>query len=126
MEWDLTALERPIVDAVRHPRNPAFERELTRQMGRGLRVDVEHLNRLAGQRACTLGAAEYGSGLPEVSRDLEREAIDEMADARNYLVWRLDQIHRGLVEDDGRTEHLQIALRHVALAFEEIRRALRA
>lgn len=107
---------------VQRQRTRGFECEITRQVTEGIRVNVESLNLLAGQRA-DQAEHDYGHDFPELGRPLEREALEELADARNYIVWRLDAIHRGLDDQEWRVQHLQIALRHVALAFEEIRSA---
>lgn len=108
--------------ALREPRNPIFEQELTRHLATGLSVDVESINRFAGDRANN-GAGEYGTGFPERSRDLPREALEEIADLRNYLVWALERVHRGHAPDGLHVGHLQCALRHTILAFDEVSRA---
>ncbi len=106
-------------------RDRGFERETTNRAATGLGIDVEALNRLAEARADGLGHEAYGRDFPDIGRDLRREAIEELLDARNYVVWLLDAMQRGwiLAVNEDRTRHLQAALRHVILAFEEINRS---
>lgn len=99
-------------------RNRDFERRATREIAGALGVDIEALIAFAERRADHF-EGDYGHDFPDLSRNLEQEALDELADARNYVVWRLDAIHRGLCGGD--VEQLQIALKHVALAFAALR-----
>jgi hypothetical protein len=105
-------------------RNREFEDRATRELSRGLLVDVAALNAFAGRRA-DQGASDYRCDFPDPERDLEREVAEELADARNYLVWRLEQINRGLHDGHWKVCHLQRALRCVVLAFEETSKARR-
>ncbi|GAC1522495.1 MAG: hypothetical protein NVS3B1_07940 [Marmoricola sp.] len=103
-------------------RDRLFECNITRQIAGTIGVDVEPLNQFAEQRADGVGESEYRSDFPDLARNLTREACEELADARNYLVWRLDAHHRGLIDGPSEdVEQLQIGLRHVVLAFEAIR-----
>ena len=99
-------------------RNRDFERRATREIGGTLGVNIEPLIVFAERRADYF-QADYGHDFPDLERNLEQEALDELADARNYIVWKLDAIHRDLCEGD--VEQLQIALKHVALAFAALR-----
>ena len=72
------------------------------------------------------GAAIYGRDFPDLERNFEREGMDEGADWSLYVRWRLDAIRRGLCDDDGRTPYLQLALKHIALAYEATRQADRS
>src|SRR5581483_5124657 len=100
-----------------------FEDEATRYIVSGTAVDPTPINALAGSRA-DRAQQEYGHDFPSLERDLEREALEELADARNYIVWRLDAINRGLCGGAWRVEHLQRALRNVVVAFDDVRQAL--
>ena len=95
-------------------RDREFEQRAIREIAGCLGVDVEPLIAFAQHRA-DIGQAEYGHDFPDLARNLEHEALDELADAAIYVVWQLDAIHRGL--HDGDVERLQIVLKHVALAF---------
>ena len=99
-------------------RDRQFERAATREIAGCLGMDIEPLIVFAERRADHF-EGDYGHDFPDLSRNLEQEALDELADARNYIVWRLDAIHRGL--SGGDVEQLQIALKHVALAFAALR-----
>lgn len=104
-------------------RDRDFEGEAIRRIAAGLGVNVEPLVRFACQRADAF-ESEYGHDFPDLSRDLEREGLEEAADWTNYIVWRLDSIRRDMVEgQEWKIEHLQTALKHVALAFEATRAA---
>lgn len=59
---------------------------------------------------------------PEASpRDLIREALEELADCRNYLVWRIQQLR---TENGGTFEvfRVQAALAVVVLAWRAVKR----
>lgn len=101
----------------RADRDIAAECAMTKEIAT---VDVTALNRMATERAAQ-GALNYGTGAPELSRDLERDALEELADCRNYLVWRLDQIQRGIRDDMlWAVPNLQLALRSTAIAFDAL------
>jgi hypothetical protein len=104
-------------------RDKAFEATVVREMTRGIRVDPEPLIHLAQTRADRF-AHDYGRDFPDLTRNLEHEALEEIADAVNYVVWRLDAIRRGVDLAEWKVAHLQIAVRHFALAFEELRATL--
>jgi hypothetical protein len=104
-------------------RDVGFELLLLRELCAGLNIDTSILARLAAHRA-DAGADEYGHDFPDLQRDLELEGLEEGADWSNYLRWRLDGIRRGLFPgQEWKVEHLQAALRHIALAFEATRAA---
>lgn len=102
-------------------RDPEWERDLLRHVATGLNADVGALILFARKRA-EIGERNYGEAFPAPNRDLMLEAKEELGDGTNYIMWKLDRIRRGLDEaEEWRVPGLQIALRHVALAFEEIR-----
>lgn len=103
-------------------RDREFEDLTTRELATGL-ADPEPLIAYARKRA-DRAQAEYGHDFPDTTRDLEVEALDELADCRNYIVWRLDGIRRGLFPNDHwRVPHLQMALRGVITVFEQLQQA---
>lgn len=98
---------------------------LAREIAGELGFSIEPLIVLAEQRA-DLGAREYGRDFPDPARDLEVDGCEEGADWANYLRWRLDGIRRGVFDEkDFNVGLLQLALKHVALAFEATRHAKR-
>lgn len=106
-------------------RDRSFERALAREIAGELGFSIEPLIVLAEQRA-DAGAAEYGHDFPDLARDFEAEGCEEGADWSNYLRWRLDGIRRGVFDEhDWDVGLLQLALKHVALAFEATRHAKR-
>lgn len=111
---------RKIPEPIRRDRE--WEAQATREMTRGLALDPEPLIAFATRRADS-AQQEYGCDFPNLDRDLGLETADELADARNYVVWWLDAIRRDLAEGGDRVVHLQRALRHIALAFDEVRSA---
>jgi hypothetical protein len=104
-------------------RDREFERQATRELCSGLSIDVEALIVYAERRADS-GEANYKRDFPDLSRNLRDEALQELADARNYIVWALDAIRRDLDDEQWRTEPLQEALPLIAMAFEKVREAL--
>jgi len=106
-------------------RDPQFECEITRYLLSGINVDPEPLNVFAGRRA-DIAKRDYGRDFPDLSRDLAKEACEELADARNYAVWWLDAFNRGLLPDSEhwKAEHVQAGLKHAALAFNEFHQAM--
>ena len=102
------------------PRDRAFECELTSRIS-GEFVSADAINRHAQGRSDSLG--DDISLIPV--RDFVLETLEELSDARNYIVWQLQLIHLNLLEDDGQVELLQTALRSVVFAFEELRKAWR-
>lgn len=97
-------------------RNRLFEREATREIASTLGASIDDLNMLAERRA-----DQYGDEFPDPTRNLELDALEELADCRNYLLWRIESIHRGVHDRIDKVPHLQLALKHVALAFEAVR-----
>ena len=100
-------------------RNVEQERAFTRQAGQVIGRDVEDLIAVSELRAGT-GPV---SGLPR--RSLIREGYEEMADARNYIVWRIKQEYDMGDPDGTRIAHLLNALQGIILAWDELRRAAR-
>lgn len=91
--------------------------------GRMAGVRVEELHDFALARAGTAPVREL------VSRDMAREAREELADLVNYLRWWLEQLSltrrpgdHGAAEAHGRIGN---ALAYAAAAFEEVRAAER-
>jgi hypothetical protein len=111
---------RPMPEGLKRDRE--FERLIVRNAAAGLMVDPEPLIVFAQRRADHF-AGEYGHDFPSLERDMAQETLDELGDAANYLSWFLDAIHRDLLEGGDRVTHLQRALRHVILAFDEVRQA---
>lgn len=103
-------------------RDPEWESDLLQHISSGLNADVSALRVFARRRA-EIGERNYGEAFPASGRDLLREAREEAGDLANYLMWQLDRIRRGLDDREWLVPQLQIALRHVVLAFEEIRGA---
>lgn len=101
-------------------RDHVWEQAAIRELVGGLSADPVPLIKYAASRAL-VGEIKYGFAFPEPSRDLVVDAIEEFGDAVNYPLWKLDQIRRGLCEQDTwMVEHLQRALRFAALGFEEM------
>ena len=95
-------------------RNVEFEREITRFAVKGLNVDPEPLITFAEARIAT-HHAEYVADprLVSTAGDRIRDAREEAADLRNYLVWWLEEN----LEDERRSDR-EKALRHVCLLFD--------
>lgn len=105
-------------------RDREFEDRCTQETCIGIHVNTTVLSSFAGTRADRF-ATTYGSGFPALDRNLEMEALEELADARNYIVWRLDGINRGLFPgQEWKIAELQLALRSVAMGFEQLRSLL--
>lgn len=67
-------------------RNLDHERDWTHKIGRLQGVPVDELIALSEQRAGT------GDVRDLETRDFGREALEELADTRNYLLWWMEQI----------------------------------
>jgi len=104
-------------------RDREFEREAVRHITAGIRVDHDALTVYSQTRA-DQHASEYGHDFPAADRNLDREALEELGDATNYVTWALDRVRRGLDDQEWKVAHRQIALRHIALAFDELRKTL--
>lgn len=95
-------------------RNLGFERDVTREAARGAVNPVE-LVAYAELRA----EQDHGYGRSHEVRDgidWLRETRAELADARNYLCWWLEER-----VGDERAPEVLIALRFVALAYERLK-----
>ena len=103
-------------------RDREFERRLVREATAGLMIDPEPMIVFAQRRADHF-ERDYGHDFPSLDRDMAQETLDELGDACNYIAWYLDAIRREWVEGGDRVTHLQTALKHVALAFDEVQRA---
>jgi hypothetical protein len=65
------------------PRNLGLEKHLTELASDGNTLAANHLSAFADRRAWPGGVWP---------KDLEREAREELADCRSYLVWRIEPI----------------------------------
>ena len=94
-------------------RSMEFERGVTEQAAKGV-VDPSGLIEHAEIRARSL-SGEYVSDpmLIAAGRDRRRDVREELADARNHLLWDT-QAH---LEDEDRAHENLIALRHICLAY---------
>jgi hypothetical protein len=102
------------------PRNIDLERNLTDQAGTAAGLDplsAESLSALADHRALP------GGVLP--GRDLVQEVREELADARNYLCWTIEENHAGYLSGDPlaseRVAKAMDALSHVVAAWQALR-----
>ena len=98
-------------------RSLEFERGVTEQAARGA-VDPSRLIAHAENRAggALAGAYVRDPRLVAVGRDRRREVREELADARNHLLWD-SQTH---LEDEQRCHENLIALRFIALAYDRL------
>jgi hypothetical protein len=64
------------------------------------------------------GRARPGAVLEPVGRDLSMEALEELADARNYLVWRAAAEWRSPHPNEDILADISEALVHVVRAFD--------
>lgn len=94
------------------PRDLALERMLTSQAGELAGVRWAVLTHFAEHRA------KSGPVLEPDGRDLAMEVLEELADARNYLVWRAVSETRRRPPDDDVLAHASRALIHVVRAFD--------
>lgn len=109
------------------PRNLELERQRTME-------PAALLFELRPITLCRLAELRAGSG-PVVdieTREFDREVLEELADARNYIVWRLQQIDLAITAANGsgrgfeeiRASWVQ-AMAGVAFAWEHAARAER-
>lgn len=107
------AASAPITAATIAPpaRDLEFERDWTRQAGESIHVDVDDLIRFAESRAGGVPVRQLQT------RDFTREVLEELADARNYLVWRAQQELGRAVPDGEVVGEVARALQSVAVAF---------
>lgn len=92
-------------------RNVDFERTATEQYAHGM--DVDELIRFSQARADA-----HGPTRPARPQGLRREVLEELADARNYLVWWLQAIHHDEIEGDP--DAIGRSLAAVAVAWEAL------
>jgi hypothetical protein len=97
-------------------RSIEFERGTTHQAAKGA-TDPSRLIEHAEARARTL-CGEYVRDPMHVQtgRDRRRDVREELADARNHLLWDTQE-H---LEDEERAHRNLIALRHIALAYARL------
>ena len=98
-------------------RNIPLEREWTAAAAKELGAAAERLSAFADSRARP-GPVDLANG-----RDLELEAAEELADARNYLVWRLEELEtigHDSIRGHVRRRRLRRVLALTALAFDEL------
>lgn len=97
-------------------RSIEFERGATEQAAKGV-MDPSRLIQHAETRAHSL-SGEYVRNPMHVAggRDRRRETREELADARNHLLW--DTQH--YLGDEDRVHRNMIALRHVCLAYRAL------
>jgi hypothetical protein len=102
------------------PRDIALEREWTKQAAASVNATSDRLIAFAEARAGQAPVRERDT------RNFGREVLEELADARNYLVWWVEQIARLHSSDDlaGEiTEAVGQTLAAVAIAYEHADRA---
>ena len=108
---------------IERPRDVALERQLTRMahQAAGVAVPMDereptHLDAYADYRAQPGGV--------RVPRQFIQEAREELADARNYLVWEACAHHAGYMAGDpescARFEHAMRVLGKVCEAWREL------
>ena len=98
-------------------RNIPLEREWTAAAAEDVGAAADRLNDFADSRARP-GPVDISNG-----RDLEREAAEELADARNYLCWsiaQLEAIGHDSIRGHTRRRRLRRVLALTALAFDEL------
>ena len=100
-------------------RDQIREREITAAAARMYGVDSDRLCTFADMRAVDGPVRTDG-------RDLIREALEEMADGRNYAVWEMLRLALEPPERDdesvGRAhQHLGLALGAIATAYHHLR-----
>ena len=97
-------------------RDTDFERKATTHYTGAVLVD--DLIRFSEERANVLTPGEVRD---RTAKDYQREALEELADCRNYLVWWLQAIH--LEEVGGGVEALGDAMRALAVLWRAVREA---
>lgn len=98
-------------------RNVPLERKLTHGAAEAARIDPGSFLAFCESRA---GDAPV-RGLP--ARNLIHEALEEQADARNYIVWRVTLEYTKSTPDGELIEALLIALQAVLVAAQYLTRA---
>ncbi len=95
-------------------RDLEYEREITHEAARGV-VDPSALIEFAETRAGGSLSGEYVSNaqLVTLTRDRIRETQEELADARNHVVWWLEAN-----PGHAKSHDVFLALRHVTLAYD--------
>lgn len=93
------------------PRDVELERALTLQASKAAGVKCVVLSHFAEQRA---GAGD----VRDPDRDLALEALEELADARNYLVWAATRAAAAPTSDVDVLERVEAALVPLAQAFD--------
>ena len=116
------AASRPAGDvtplgAAARPRDVAFERAWTTQAAESVRVRADELIAFAELRA------GHGPVRDLLTRDMGREVREELADARNYLVWWALQASCQREPDGELTALIAGALQPVIVAFDWASRA---
>jgi hypothetical protein len=103
------------------PRDIAFERRWTSLAASTVHADGARLSDFAEARAGRDPVHDLAN------RNFARETLEELADARNYLVWWLEQLATAPGPPDELageiSEALGMALAAVASAFEQTTRA---
>jgi hypothetical protein len=88
-EAQAATIEPPLMSTARIQRAPVrdldFERSWTRQAGEAVKAESAELIRFAEARAGGRPVKDLAG------RDFTRELLEELADARNYCVWRAQQ-----------------------------------
>lgn len=97
-------------------RNLKFERDITHHCARGVADPselIEHAEARAGGRL----SGEYVTDpmLVATDRDRSHDVLEELADARNHLVWWLEHNL-----DEPTVRYKQAALRHIILAYQQL------
>lgn len=99
-------------------RDIRLEHEMTAAAARDVGANPDRLSDFADRRARPGPVLCAG-------RDLELEAAEELADARNYVVWRLaqlEQLGHDSIRLHARRRRISRVLALVALAFDELDR----
>jgi hypothetical protein len=95
-------------------RDLEYERQVTYDAARGA-VDPSALIEFAETRAGGSLSGEYVSNaqLVTLTRDRVRETQEELADARNHVVWWLESN-----PGDPKSQDVFLALRHITYAYD--------
>lgn len=103
------------------PRDISFERRWTTLAASTVHADGSRLSDFAEARSGRDPVREIAT------RNFARETLEELADARNYIVWWIEQLATAGGPDDELSgeisEALGMALAAVASAFEQTTRA---
>ena len=114
----ILAIKEALSAAVSEPRDLAWERLWSQSAARSAGVDAHYLTAFAEERSGEGPVRDLST------RDFLQEVLEELADARNYLVWKRRQMElhaAGWVDEDCATEVLAAAA-HIAAAFALVRR----